>query len=125
VEDKREIWRLRKQKYRASRYECLLVFTLNEEKELREKAEKKKLSLKDYIKVAISTYDDGRFIVPGDKKIQELILQIRKIGNNVNQLVRYINTNKKLDITDIQKLQKHLAEIEEKIKDLLENPKTK
>ena len=110
MEDKREIWRLRKQKYRASRYECLLVFTLNEEKELREKAEKKKLSLKDYIKVAISTYDDGRFIVPGDKKIQELILQIRKIGNNVNQLVRYINTNKKLDITDIQKLQKHLAE---------------
>ena len=43
----------------------------------------------------------------------------------MNQLVRYINTNKKLDITDIQKLQKHLAEIEEKIKDLLENPKTK
>ena len=125
MEDKREIWRLSKQKYRASRYEWLLVFTLNEEKELREKAEKKKLSLKDYIKVAISTYDDGRFIVPGDKKIQELILQIRKIGNNVNQLVRYINTNKKLDITDIQKLQKHLAEIEEKIKDLLENPKTK
>lgn len=125
MKDKRDIWRERKRIYRAKHFECMIRYSIKDGDALKLKANAKNMSVQEYIKNAVAVYDDDKYIVPKNPLIQQLILQIRKVGNNINQIVRYIHTNKRVTQSDIENLQKSLKKIEADVKDTLHNPKKK
>ena len=63
-----------------------------------------------------------RYIVPDNEVVRQLELAIRKIGNNINQVSRLVNTKKLADQLDIETINHHLAELEDAITDALRHP---
>lgn len=123
--DKRDIWRERKRAYRAKHFECMIRYSLKDGEAIKRKASAKNLTVQEYIKACVESYQDEKYIVPKNPVIQHLILQIRKVGNNINQLVRHIHTSKQISKSDIELLQNQLKKIDANVKEALYKPKKK
>ena len=95
-----------------------LMIRLNEKENilLIDKVRKSGLSKEAYIRYLISGY------IPMEKPSQDffdMIDQLRRIGNNINQLVMIANKTGSIDIarykSDIAELNKNILEIREKV----------
>jgi len=71
-------------------------------------------NLSDFIRQVVLT---GKFKVPKvSQNFENLLYEINKIGNNINQIAKQCNINKEVDIQVLQEL----AKIEEELSILLE-----
>lgn len=121
--DKRKLWREQKQAYRKSRKEFTVIFSLEEAKQIEAYAAEKQMSVIEFIKSYVKTYKtDSEYILPKNAELKNLILEIRRIGNNINQIARYINTNKRINENDLKILEDRLSQLENIIVDALTNP---
>lgn len=121
--DKQKLWREQKQAYRKTRKEYTLVFSIEDADQLEEFAKEKGMLVTEFIKSMIKAYqNDSDYILPKENELKTLILEMRKIGNNINQIARYINTNKSISLIDIQQLQDRLIDLEKLITTTLCNP---
>lgn len=121
--DKRQLWRAQKQAYRKNRKEYTLILPLDGAKLLEDFSSEKRMNPTEFIKALLGTYqNDTHYILPNETILKDLILEIRKIGNNINQIARFININKAISIYEFRKLQDCLAELESRIDFTLTNP---
>lgn len=58
-----------------------------------------------------------------EKKAEELIFQLRKIGNNLNQLAQRCNAFKRVGVVDLWKAKARVNELEEAVETFLKTPK--
>lgn len=124
--DKRQLWREQKQAYRKNRKEYILILTHEESLKAEELANEKRMSVQEYLKALLKVNSEGNgYVVPKENEINLLILEIRKIGSNVNQIVKHINTVKAISIYDIQRLKERLAQLEHLVINSLTNPPKK
>jgi len=122
-EDKRKQWREQKQAYRKSRQEHTLIFSESEARQIESYASEKRMSVTEFIKALIKAYKrDSAYILPKDSTLKDLIIELRRVGTNINQIARYVNTNKSISEREIQHLQDSLSEMERVIIDTLLNP---
>lgn len=63
-----------------------------EQLEIQQKAEKCGMSMSDLIRISIGK--TKTWTVADKQKVNEFLRELSKIGNNLNQLTRYANTNK-------------------------------
>ena len=84
-----------------------LVIRLSEEElaKVKMKVEKSKLKQNEYIKKCLMNKEI--YVVEG---INELILQMKYIGNNLNQLTRAVHEGKADCSKELQEIQKELSE---------------
>lgn len=121
--EKQKLWREQKQAYRKSRKEYALILGLNESKILEDYAKNKNMSATEFMKALIKAYQNNtEYILPKENMLRELIIEMRRIGNNINQIARFINTNKVLSLHDFKMLEKHLSRLEKQIATALTNP---
>ena len=85
-------------------------FTDDEYNQLKEKADELDISLSTYIRK--KTLGNREKI--STKCDKELLYEINRIGNNLNQIAKYCNTTKTID----KLVLKSLVEIEKKLNDL-------
>ncbi len=111
--DKRKAWREQKQAYRKNRKEYILILTPDQALKVEMIAKEKQMSVQEFIKELIkATETTNGYVVPKDSQLKTLVLEIRKIGSNINQITKHINTNKYVSIYDIQRLKERLSQLE-------------
>lgn len=121
--DKRKLWREQKQAYRKNRKEYILILTPEQALKLEALSVEKQMSVQEYIKeLIIATETSNGYIVPKDSQLKNLVLEIRKIGSNVNQITKYINTAKNVSVYDILRLKERLTQLEHLIISSLSTP---
>lgn len=91
--------------------------------EVEQRAKELGCTIPEYAKKLIEADMHGTgYVLPSDGTLQDLSLAIRRIGNNANQLTRYVNSRKSLAYTDIQAMQSKLLELEQVIVQTLTKP---
>lgn len=124
--EKRQLWREQKQAYRKNRKEYILILTPEQSLKVEELANEKQMSVQEYIKALLKANTVGNgYVVPKNNELKYLVLEIRKIGSNVNQIVKHINTVKAISIYDIQRLKERLTQLEHLVINSLTNPHKK
>jgi hypothetical protein len=122
-EDQRKKWREQKQAYRKSRREYILICSNDEAQILEKYANEKQMSVTEFIKSYLKKYKtDNEYVLPNDDVLKNLIIEIRRIGNNLNQVARYVNANKTISENDFQIIENRLSELEKIIVNALTNP---
>jgi hypothetical protein len=112
-----------KRKYRERHRTYSVSFRKDDADELETKAAELNLDVPEFIKSLISTSrGNAGYIVPAESRIQELLLALRRIGNNINQLVRYCHSTRAMGHSEVERLTEYLAEIESVVKEALTKP---
>jgi hypothetical protein len=62
---------------------------------------------------------DERMVVVDGKAVRELYREINYIGNNINQIARYSNTDKRITVEMLERLKAWLEEIKKLIDEKL------
>lgn len=90
----------------------------SEAEQIKENAKKRGITTSEFLRRTALSIE-----LPKTKKqecdLKQLIYEVNKIGINLNQIARYVNTNKELDISVLE----HLKRIEEELYLLLETVK--
>ena len=74
-------------------------------------------------RVVLAALNDARFLTPAlETAFRSCTLELRKIGNLVNQIARHANTVQRLRWGDAQALQAHIQAMEECVQRLLSSP---
>jgi molybdopterin converting factor small subunit len=122
-EKQKALWREQKRIYRQKRKEYSLILTKHEANELNKFAQQKKMKVPAFVKSLIKAYGKNTgYILPDDNTLQTLVLEIRKIGTNINQTAKYVNTNKAISQGDIVAFRAQLQELEHLIISTLKHP---
>lgn len=122
-EKQKALWREQKRIYRQSKKEYSLLLTISEANELQQFAKQKNMKVPTFLKSLIKAYSKNtEYVLPDDNTLQNLILEIRKIGTNINQTAKYVNTNKTISKGDIDALRSKLHNLETLIVSKLTQP---
>ena len=54
----------------------------------------------------------GHLVLPPTESVRALFLELKRIGTNINQTVRYVNTHRELKTQDFKRLQNLLVQVE-------------
>lgn len=121
INRKRE--RERKRKYRQSVREVSLSFPKATSTRLEEMARQHGLTLPKFIKAcAVQKLDGTGYVVPNQNAVRQLTFQISKIGNNINQITRYIHVSKNVEYPDIERLQALIRNMEDQVQTAMTRP---
>ena len=89
---------------------------------LSEAAARHGMKRSSFAREGLFAYLDRRYIVPEPDVVRNLELGIRKIGLNLNQIARHVNTRRVAEVADIASANKLLIELEEIISRAFRNP---
>lgn len=122
-ENRKEIMRERKRRYRKRHRAVNLNYSFEKLRTIEKEASKHGMKLPKYLKTIIEkSLAHFGYIAPNPSQLQNIILDIRKVSNNINQLVRYCHIHNEVKQVDITYLQKQLIELENKIIQSIECP---
>lgn len=122
-EKQKALWREQKRIYRQSKKEYSLLLTISEADELQQFAKQKNMKVPTFLKSLIKAYTKNtEYILPDDNTLQNLILEIRKIGTNINQTAKYVNTNKTISQGEMDTFRSRLHDLENLIVSTLTQP---
>lgn len=68
-----------------------------------------------FLKLCISGYITQKFMLPDEQVLHQLLIGIRRIGNNVNQIAYRVNSLKFISANDEQAIYQYLNELEQVI----------
>lgn len=121
--EKRKRERERKREYRSRHKTYRLSYTIETSLELNRQAGKYGKSVPQFIKAVVKAHIEGNGYVPlSENKVQDLVFQLRKVGNNLNQVVRHVNAKREVRLEDIEQMQNQLNEIENQVVKALTQP---
>ncbi len=113
----------RKQKYRKNHKTVSLSFSFDKAKALHEVATRHGKTPPQFLKCLLDASLHGTgYVLPNDNKLQELLLALRHIGNNINQLTRHVHEKGVITHSDIKYLQQRLMQLEKHVTIALERP---
>lgn len=90
---------------------------------LQQQAQKHQRPLSTFAKDCIWAYLENMYIVPDEHTIQDLETGMRRIGNNINQLVMHVHRHKSISPQTIQTLRQQLGKLEQFLSRTLREPK--
>lgn len=125
-EDKRKQWREAKKVYLSNKKYYTLIFHKDTATRLENAAKEKNMTVREFIKALITSHNNGSgYVVPKDDILKNLIIEIRRIGTNINQITRFIHKDKSIRTEDIQYIENRLSQLEVTIIEALTNPPEK
>lgn len=125
-EDIRQKRAEQKRAYRKTHQTINLSFLNEEANEIYKKAQESGLDIPKYLKALVKANIKGMatYLSPQqEKNIAEVVIEIKRVGNNINQLIRNVHTSKEVRYDDIRLLQQRLTELEKNVIDMLSNPR--
>lgn len=121
-ERKADYMRQYRQQYRHKR--AYLTLDENLYRSWQQKAHKQGCSLAQFIRNCAEAYLNKKYLVPRNiaQQLQQLVLELRQMGNNLNQIARQVNTRQQTTTEDLQGAHAVLAQVEDLIVNFIQNP---
>lgn len=121
----RKLYKQAKQReYAQTRKRVELTFHKKEFEQLSKEARKASLAIPTYLRKAVNAARQNQAFLPNESTLYSLQMEIRRIGNNINQLAYHANRNKRIDQHTITATRSHLNKIEDQIKEAFLVPRT-
>lgn len=110
--------------YRKTHHRVTITLSPDEYQRLQQEADASQRKLAPFIRETVLATIDNRCLLPKDTEhaLHEVTLQIRHIGNNLNQIAHQVNTHKRADKDDIQRSMALLKNLETLIRDFVHAP---
>lgn len=111
-----------KRAYRKTHQTINLSFLNEEARDIDKKAKELRMDIPKYLKALVKADLHGKttFLTPlQEKNIAEVIIEIKRVGNNINQIIRNVHNSKEVRYDDIRALQQRLTELEKNVIDKL------
>ncbi len=113
----RKLYKQAKQReYAQSRKRVELTYSLNEYEQFEREARKARMNVPSYLRKAINASRKNQAFLPNDSTLHDLQMEIRRIGNNINQLTYLSQRNKHVSPETIASARVQLNQIEDQIK---------
>ncbi len=117
-----EYYRKQKKAYRAKHKTVSVSFTKDVAKELARGAAAHHLSLPTYIKACVTAYRNQTFIIPDQSQVQAIEVQLKGIGNNINQIARRVNQRETEPCAGVAEVRKQLTQLEQQFNRIIRTP---
>lgn len=114
--------RQKQKEFRETHIRKEIYLTKREFGYLKGAAEKHQMKLSRFIKKIAFAYLKQLFIVPDDTHVRNLELELRRIGNNINQVTKHVNQKSEVKEEHVQVLLVLLKKIDNKVSNALRNP---
>ncbi|MBI1289494.1 MAG: plasmid mobilization relaxosome protein MobC [Flavobacteriales bacterium] len=112
-DEKRKRARERKERFLKRNRTYSVSFPNQQARELTAHTAKKGYTVNSYLKALVKSDMEGTgYVLPNDEKLKDMAVQFRKVGTNINQVVRHINTCREVSMQDIQRMQQLLMQLE-------------
>ena len=111
-----------RKKQKPKQYRVELRFTLRQHLRLQKGSEKYGISIPAFLIKIIFAYLDRIYVVPDDVLIRAVRMEIRRVGNNINQVALKVNASNTVFHSDIRNIQKELHTMEMEIAELFRTP---
>lgn len=121
---RKEYLKWKKQEYVKKHKVVRLSFPNKEAARLAKKAATYNRSLPDFLKSTIRAYEQQAFLFPKNSEVRQLRIELRRIGNNINQVSKAYNGGSLTQATAVSNLRHHLKEIDTLVRNTLEQPKS-
>lgn len=108
-------------RYKDRRIRVETRFSKSEYALLKQSAKQHGKRTSTHLKASALAYMEQSYVVPDEKLLQDLKLQIRAIGNNVNQIAFQANSSRG-KVVDVQSLFSQLNRLEKLIEEKLKSP---
>lgn len=82
-----------------------------------------KMKLATFIKAAVLAYLDKTYLLPDEGLLHDLLISMRRIGNNINQISRKVNQQDEVKLAMLNQMQVSLNDLEDRIEYALRSPK--
>ncbi len=97
-------------------------YTPNEHNQVKRAAAAHNMPWATFQKAATFAYMDKSFVVPDEETTHRLEMAIRRIGNNINQIARFVNAHHEARWPDIVAVNEYLDGLEQIINNALRHP---
>lgn len=110
--------------YAPTKKRVNLTLTLQEHKRLQKAAKKSGRKLAPFIREAVLAALEQRYLVPADtqQQLDDAIIQLRKIGTNINQLAHHANAKQHTTAEDLRLIRQALTRMEHALKKTITEP---
>ncbi len=98
-----------------------VLFVPDEYGQIKRAATRHSMKVGPFIRACVAGYLHRVYVLPDDEVLRQLQLAIRRIGDNINQLVRHAH-RVGLEPVDIDEVNRHLAALEDEIIYALQTP---
>lgn len=116
--------RERKRAYRNAHRTFQLTVPLEEAQRIENSATSIGYTPREFILELLLAHETNSHVsLPPNEQVRQLIFELKRIGTNVNQAMRYANTHRELKPEAFTELQSLLAEVEEMVLQTLIHPK--
>lgn len=96
--------------YRANNKRLEVYFSKPEYEKIKQEAEEYELRIPEFIRQVIRVHFGETKLIQNPAQVQQIIVELKRVGNNINQLSRYANTQKSFEEWSI--LRTRLTELE-------------
>ena len=117
-----EYYRQQKKAYREKHRTVSVSFTKTVAQEIERDAERHHLSLPKYVKACVNAYRNQTFIIPDLSQVKAIELQLRGIGNNINQIARRVNDGRTLPRDGVEQVRQQLKHLEAQFDRIIRTP---
>lgn len=104
-----------RKEYKAKHKRVNITLTNEEYERVGQASSESGQKVTSFVKSTLLKEVDKVYLLPEDEKVERLILQIRSIGNNINQLTRHIHRSGFISRDDINQLRVALKQVENRV----------
>jgi len=109
-------------RYRQLKVRKEISFSRKEYQRFSVESDRTGLSFNAWVRSTLDAYLDQTFIVVSPEELQQLIISIRRIGNNINQIVKYAHAQSEVSPEDLVRLITMIKEVEATVEASLHHP---
>lgn len=124
--DKSFLMRLSRRRYYKNIHRLTITLHKNDFHILTHHARRhgKEKRLSAFLREAALSYTEQKYLVPEnlDSLLREIVLKLRSMGNNLNQIALHANTFKKVTWLNLARLRDILSSVERLITEFVRNP---
>lgn len=120
--DRSEYMRAYQKQYRQLKVRKEISFSPKLYERFAKEADLRGLAFNAWVRDTLSAYLDQTFLVISPQDMQQLVLAIRRIGNNINQVVKYIHSEREVTTEQVHEMLELLKELEATVEAAVQQP---
>jgi hypothetical protein len=99
-----------------------VILTLKDWGKFKTQARKHGLKPGPFLKAAADAYLQKYYLLPDEKKLHDLEINLRRIGNNINQTARWTNKKQQVELAQLNHMQVQLNDLENWVRHAFTSP---
>lgn len=122
AEYRKQYLKEKKQQRRRTHTSITLSYPNREAGTLKQEATSYQMKLPEYLRQCIDAYRSQTFILPNEEQIRSLEIELKRIGNNINQIAKHLNRQQRNPHSSIELVRKELEAFDQKFSRIFRAP---